>query len=222
MNFEKLTQRSQGFIQAAQNLAVRNSNQFLTPEHLLKVMLDDKEGMASKLLQAAGADVPAVKMQVEEELSKLPVVQGSGVQVSSSQSFLKVLDLAEQIAEKAKDSYVTVERLLQALLMAHSYGVDVQKLNQVINDMRQGRTAQNDTAEDTYDALEKYATDYTKRAREGKLDPVIGRDEEIRHTIPQNGSDEQIAEAVCDYIANMTDIMALEEHNKLFNPLSRF
>ena len=183
MNFEKLTQRSQGFIQAAQNLAVRNSNQFLTPEHLLKVMLDDKEGMASKLLQAAGADVPAVKMQVEEELSKLPVVQGSGVQVSSSQSFLKVLDLAEQIAEKAKDSYVTVERLLQALLMAHSYGVDVQKLNQVINDMRQGRTAQNDTAEDTYDALEKYATDYTKRAREGKLDPVIGRDEEIRHTI---------------------------------------
>ena len=183
MNFEKLTQRSQGFIQAAQNLAVRNSNQFLTPEHLLKVMLDDKEGMAAKLLQAAGADVPAVKMQVEEELSKLPVVQGSGVQVSSSQSFLKVLDLAEQIAEKAKDSYVTVERLLQALLMAHSYGVDVQKLNQVINDMRQGRTAQNDTAEDTYDALEKYATDYTKRAREGKLDPVIGRDEEIRHTI---------------------------------------
>ena len=183
MNFEKLTQRSQGFIQAAQNLAVRNSNQFLTPEHLLKVMLDDKEGMAAKLLQAAGADVPAVKAQVEEELSKLPVVQGSGVQVSSSQSFLKVLDLAEQIAEKAKDSYVTVERLLQALLMAHSYGVDVQKLNQVINDMRQGRTAQNDTAEDTYDALEKYATDYTKRAREGKLDPVIGRDEEIRHTI---------------------------------------
>lgn len=183
MNFEKLTQRSQGFIQAAQNLAVRNSNQFLTPEHLLKVMLDDKEGMAAKLLQAAGADVPSVKAQVEEELSKLPVVQGSGVQVSSSQSFLKVLDLAEQIAEKAKDSYVTVERLLQALLMAHSYGVDVQKLNQVINDMRQGRTAQNDTAEDTYDALEKYATDYTKRAREGKLDPVIGRDEEIRHTI---------------------------------------
>ncbi len=183
MNFEKLTQRSQGFIQAAQNLAVRNSNQFLTPEHLLKVMLDDKEGMAAKLLQAAGADVPSVKALVEEELSKLPVMQGSGVQVSSSQSFLKVLDLAEQIAEKAKDSYVTVERLLQALLMAHSYGVDVQKLNQVINDMRQGRTAQNDTAEDTYDALEKYATDYTKRAREGKLDPVIGRDEEIRHTI---------------------------------------
>ncbi len=183
MNFEKLTQRSQGFIQAAQNLAVRNSNQFLTPEHLLKVMLDDKEGMAAKLLKASGADVPAVKAQVETQLEKLPVVQGNGVQVSSSQSFLKVLDLAEQIAEKAKDSYVTVERLLQALLMSYSYGVDVQKLNQVINDMRQGRTAQNDTAEDTYDALEKYATDYTKRAREGKLDPVIGRDEEIRHTI---------------------------------------
>lgn len=183
MNSEKLTDRSQGFIQSAQSLAVRNSNQFLTPEHLLKVMLDDKEGLASTLLMKAGANVGEIRSKVEEEVRNLPQVQGSGVQISASQSFLKVLDLAEQMADKAKDSYVTVERLLQALIATKSYGVDSKKLNEAINDMRQGRTAQSAQAEDSFEALKKYATDFTERAMQGKLDPVIGRDEEIRHTI---------------------------------------
>ena len=183
MQNEKLTDRSQGFIQTAHSLAVRNSNQFLMPEHLLKVMLDDKDGMASSLLAQTGADVASLRQQVENDVEKLPKVEGNSVQVSASQTFLKVLDMAEQIANKAKDSYVTVERLLQALLAQKSYGIDVHRLNQVINDMRQGRTAQSATAEDSFDALKKYATDYTERAKQGKLDPVIGRDEEIRHTI---------------------------------------
>ena len=183
MNQEKLTDRSQGFIQAAQNLAVRKSNQFLMPEHLLKVMLDDKDGMASSLLAQTGADVSKIRREVDEDVDKLPHVEGSSVQVSASQSFLKTLDLAEQLADKAKDSYVTVERLLQALLSVKSYGVDIHKLNAVINEMRGGRTAQSASAEDSFDALKKYATDYTERALQGKLDPVIGRDEEIRHTI---------------------------------------
>ncbi len=183
MNNDKLTDRTQGFIQAAQNLAVRRNNQFLTPEHLLKVMLDDKEGLAATLLTQSGADVLQVRQDVEDSLDKLSRVEGSHVQISASQSFLKVLDKAAQLAETAKDSYVTVERLLQALLMGNTYGVDEKKLNAVINDMRQGRTAQSPTAEDNFEALKKYATDYTERALQGKLDPVIGRDEEIRHTI---------------------------------------
>ena len=183
MNMEKLTDRSQGFIQAAQSLAARNSNQFLAPEHLLKVMLDDKEGMASSLIAQTGADVEKVREQVNEDVDKLPKVEGNSVQISASQAFFKALDLAEQTALKAGDSFVTVERILQALLTAKSYGVDLKKLNQVINNMRQGRTAQSASAEDTMDALKKYATDYTERAAQGKLDPVIGRDEEIRHTI---------------------------------------
>ena len=183
MNMEKLTDRSQGFIQAAQALAARNSNQFLTPEHLLKVMLDDKQGMAASLIAQTGADVEKVRENVNTDVEKLPRVEGNAVQISGSQSFFKVLDSAEQIAQKAGDSYITVERILQALLALKSYGVDLQKLNQVINNMRQGRTAQSASAEDTMEALKKYATDYTERALQGKLDPVIGRDEEIRHTI---------------------------------------
>ena len=183
MNMEKLTDRSQGFIQAAQALAARNSNQFLTPEHLLKVMLDDKQGLAASLIAQTGADVEKVRENVNTDVEKLPRVEGNAVQISGSQSFFKVLDSAEQIAQKAGDSYVTVERILQALLALKSYGVNLQKLNQVINNMRQGRTAQSASAEDTMEALKKYATDYTERALQGKLDPVIGRDEEIRHTI---------------------------------------
>ncbi|MGN1063689.1 MAG: ATP-dependent chaperone ClpB [Alphaproteobacteria bacterium] len=183
MNQEKLTDRSQGFIQAAQQLAVRNSNQFLTPAHLLKVLLDDKEGMAASLLAQTGADVTQIRRQVDAAVEALPRVQGSSVQISADQNFLKVLDMAEQLANKAKDSYITVERLLQAILSFNSYGIDIHKLNTVINEMRGGRTAQSPTAEDNFEALKKYATDYTERARTGKLDPVIGRDEEIRHTI---------------------------------------
>ncbi len=183
MQHDKLTDRSQGFIQSAQNLAVRESNQFLTPEHLFKVLLDDKEGMASSLLTGAGADVGSVRLQVNQDVEKLPKVHGASVQVSANQAFMKVLDSAETLANKAGDSYVTVERLLQALVAQKSYGIDAKKLNEVINEMRGGRTAQSATAEDNFDALKKYATDYTERAKQGKLDPVIGRDEEIRHAI---------------------------------------
>ncbi len=183
MNMEHLTDRSQGFLQAAQSLAARKNNQFLAPVHLLSVMLSDREGLASSLIEKAGANKEKVREAVEADVDKLPQVEGSGVQISASSELLKCLDLAEQYAQKAGDSFVTVERLLQALLAQKSYGVDVQKLNQVINDMRQGRTAQSASAEDTMDALKKYASDYTERALQGKLDPVIGRDEEIRRTI---------------------------------------
>ncbi len=183
MNIEKLTDRSQGFIQSAQNLAVRHSNPYITTAHLLRVMLDDKQGMASTLLTQSGANVLEVNRGVDEDLEKLPKVSGNSVQVSASQEFLKAIDQAEQISEKAKDAYVTVERLLQASLAQKNYGVDLKRLNQVINDMRQGRTADSPSAEDSFEALKRYAIDYTERAKQGKLDPVIGRDEEIRHTI---------------------------------------
>ena len=183
MNQEKLTDRSKGFIQSAESLAVRNSNQFLMPVHLLKVMLDDKEGLSASLLQKAGIDLGDLYRQVEEEVASCPKVHGSSVQTSVSQDFLKVLDKAEEISDKAKDKFVTVERLLQALLLNPKYHVDSQKLNQAINEMRQGRTAESPTAEDSFEALKRYATDFTERAKQGKLDPVIGRDDEIRHTI---------------------------------------
>lgn len=183
MNMEKLTDRSQGFLQNAQSLALRNNNQFITPAHLLKVMLDDKNGVASNLLSQAGANPDLLREEVAAELNKLPQVEGQNIEVSCSKDFLTVLDTAEQIAEKAKDSYVTVERLLQAVLMQKNYGVDVHKLNEAINNMRQGRTADSASAEDSFDALKKYAIDFTQLAAQGKLDPVIGRDEEIRRTI---------------------------------------
>ena len=183
MNIEQLTDRSKGFLQSAQNLAARLSNPYIAPVHLLRVMLDDKQGLAAQLLTQSRANSDDISRQVDEELAKLPRVSGSSVQVSASQELLQVLDRAEQIARKAKDAYVTVERLLQALLATHSYGVDAHKLNEVINAMRQGRTEESPTAEDNFDALKRYAIDFTDRARQGKLDPVIGRDEEIRHTI---------------------------------------
>ena len=183
MNVEKLTDRSKGFIQSAQNLAVRLSNPYVTPTHLLKVMTEDENGLANNLLKQTGCDVVLLKQEVASDLEKLPKVSGSSVQVTVSQDFLKTVDRAEQLAQKAKDAYVTVERLLQAVLMEKNYGVDDKKLNAVINEMRQGRTAESASAEDTFDALKRYAVDYTQRAADGKLDPVIGRDEEIRRTI---------------------------------------
>jgi len=183
MNMEKLTDRSRGFIQNAEALAIRKSNQFLAPEHLLYALLEDKEGLCTDLLKSAGTNVDDLRFKVNEDVEKLPKVEGQNVQISASQNFMKVLDMAEDAAVKAGDSFVTVERILQALLSFKSYGVDLKKLNAAINEMRQGRTAQSASSEDTMDALKKFATDYTARAREGKLDPVIGRDEEIRHTI---------------------------------------
>lgn len=183
MNLEKYTDRSQGFLQNAEKLASRNNNQFLVPAHLLKVILEDKEGMASNLLSQAGANPDLIRSKVDEEISALPSVEGQSVQLNLSQEMIKVFDTAEQLAEKAKDTFVSVERLLQALLIHKSYGVDLQKLNQAINNMRQGRTADSASAEDNFQALKRYAIDYTERAAQGKLDPIIGRDEEIRRTI---------------------------------------
>ena len=183
MKLDKYTDRSQGFLQEAEKLASRHNHQFITPAHLLKVMLDDNEGMAANLISQTGANPQNVKSEVELELSKLPSVEGQAVQTSVSQDFMRMLDNAEQMAEKAKDTYVSVERLLQAALLQKSYGVDSQKLNKVINDMRQGRTADSATAEDSFEALKRFAIDYTERAAQGKIDPIIGRDEEIRRTI---------------------------------------
>ena len=183
MDLEKYTDRSKGFLQNAEKLASRNNNQYLVPAHLLKVMLEDNEDMAANLLTQSGANVEAVQGAVDADVAKLPSVNGQGVQLTLSQDMLKVLDSAEQIAEKAKDSFVTVERLLQALLLYKNYGVDSAKLNAAINQMRQGRTADSASAEDNFEALKRYAIDYTERAAQGKLDPIVGRDEEIRRTV---------------------------------------
>jgi ATP-dependent Clp protease ATP-binding subunit ClpC len=193
MELEKYTERSKGFVQSAQNLALRSGHQRLTPEHLLKVLLEDKEGLCANLIRAAGGDPQAVLVAIDGELNKQPKVEGSGAgQVYMSPELARVFDQAEKIAEKAGDSYVTVERLLLALAMASDTpagkalaagGVTPQKLNAAIEEVRKGRKADTASAEEGYDALKKYSRDLTEAAREGKLDPVIGRDEEIRRTI---------------------------------------
>ncbi|MBF5093360.1 ATP-dependent chaperone ClpB [Azospirillum sp. INR13] len=193
MDFEQYTERSRGFIQAAQTLAVRRGHQRLTPEHLLKTLLDDKEGLAANLIRAAGGDPKAALSAVDAELDKLPKVEGSGAgQLYLTPELSRLFEQAEKVAEKAGDSFVTAERILLALAMADgtpsgkalkSAGVTPQALNTAINDIRKGRTADSASAEQGYDALKKYARDLTAAARDGKLDPVIGRDEEIRRTI---------------------------------------
>jgi ATP-dependent Clp protease ATP-binding subunit ClpB len=193
MDFENYTERSRGFIQAAQNLALREGHQRLTPEHILKILLDDKEGLAAGLIRAAGGDPARALSEIEASLAKQPKIEGSGAgQVYLAPETAKLFEQAEKIAEKAGDSYVTAERLLLALAMASgtpaasalgSANVNPQSLNGAIEAVRKGRTADSATAENSYDALKKYTRDLTEAAREGKLDPVIGRDEEIRRTI---------------------------------------
>src|SRR6202790_4117783 len=193
MELEKYTERSKGFVQAAQNLALRSGHQRLTPEHLLKTLLDDKEGLCANLINAAGGNAKAALQAVEIELNRQAKVEGSGAgQVYMGPELARVFDEAEKIAEKAGDSFVTVERMLLALAMDKSTasgkalaaaGVTPQNLNAAIEQVRKGRTADSASAEDSYDALKKYARDLTAAAREAKLDPVIGRDEEIRRTI---------------------------------------
>jgi ATP-dependent Clp protease ATP-binding subunit ClpB len=193
MDFDKYTERSKGFVQAAQALAQRRGNQQITPEHLLKVLLDDKEGLASNLIRAAGGDPNRVRATVEAALDKLPRVEGSGAgQVYLAPETGRLFAEAEKVAEKAGDSFVTVERLLLAMTLLKGSaaakaladaGVTAQNLNHAIEDIRKGRRADSASAEEGYDALKKYARDLTAVAREGKLDPVIGRDEEIRRTI---------------------------------------
>ncbi|HJR23731.1 MAG TPA: ATP-dependent chaperone ClpB [Dongiaceae bacterium] len=193
MDLEKFTERSRGFLQAAQTLALRSGHQRLTPEHLLKVLLDDKDGLAAGLLRNSGADPARALGATEKALDKQPKVEGSGAgQVYMAPELARVLDQAEKLAEKAGDGFVTAERLLLALALTgdgptgrilKDAGATAQGLNAAINEVRKGRTAQSASAEDSYDALKKYARDLTAQARAGKLDPVIGRDEEIRRTI---------------------------------------
>src|ERR1700726_1480020 len=193
MEFEKYTGRAKGFLQSAQTMALRRGHQRLTPEHLLKVLLEDSEGLCANLIRAAGGDPKAALQAVDAELDKLPKGEGSGAgQVYMSPEFARVFEQAEQLAQRAGDSFVTVERLLLALAAAAGTGaakalaaarVDPQSLNRAIEEVRKGRKADSASAEEGYDALKKYTRDLTEAAREGKLDPVIGRDEEIRRTI---------------------------------------
>jgi ATP-dependent Clp protease ATP-binding subunit ClpB len=192
MDFEKYTDRAKGFVQAAQSLALREGHQQFGPDHLLKVLLDDPEGMAAGLIQRAGGRPGDALTAVELVLAKRPKVSGGGAgQVYLAPELARVFDTAQKIADKAGDKFVTVERLLLALAMeasdAHRVlkdaGVNPTTLNQAINDIRKGRTADSASAEQAYDALKRYARDLTAAAAEGKLDPVIGRDEEIRRTI---------------------------------------
>jgi ATP-dependent Clp protease ATP-binding subunit ClpB len=193
MNFDIYTERARGFVQSAQSLALREGNQQFTPEHLLKVLLDDPEGLCAGLIARAGGDPRMVLAETEAALKKLPKVEGSGAgQVYLAPGTARVFDAAEQAAKKAGDGYVTVERLLLALALEKDSeagkiltkaGATPQKINTAIEELRKGRTADSPTAENAYDALKKYARDLTEAAREGKLDPVIGRDEEIRRTI---------------------------------------
>ena len=193
MNQEKYTERMRGFLQSAQMLALREGHQRLIPDHILKVLLDDPEGLAANLIGSAGGDSRAVYRAVEANLAKQPKVEGQGAgQIYMAPETARLFEQAEAIAEKAGDSFVTVERMLIALVLAKGTpaaealatgGVKPQALEKAVQELRKGRTADSASAEDTYDALKKYARDLTQAARDGKLDPVIGRDEEIRRTI---------------------------------------
>lgn len=194
MNLEKFTDRAKGFLQSALTVAIRMNHQQIAPEHLLKALLEDEQGLAAGLIQKAGGDAKKATSETDLALAKIPAVSGSGAQSQPglNNDAVRVLDQAEQIAQKAGDSYVTVERLLVALALSlntaagkaiKASGATPEGINAAINELRGGRTADTAGAEDRYDALKKFARDLTQAARDGKLDPVIGRDEEIRRTI---------------------------------------
>ncbi|SNT17420.1 ATP-dependent chaperone ClpB [Sphingopyxis indica] len=194
MNLEKFTDRAKGFLQAAQTIAIRMNHQQIAPEHIAKALLEDNQGMAAGLIQRSGGDAARAVQGIDALLDKIPAVSGSGAQATPglNNDAVRLLDQAEQVATKAGDGYVTVERLLLAMVLASGTpvgkafadaGVKADALNAAINELRGGRTADTASAEDRYEALKKFARDLTEVAREGKLDPVIGRDEEIRRTV---------------------------------------
>lgn len=194
MEFDRFTEKSKSLFQKAQTLAMRHNHQSLEPEHLLKTMLDDEDGLTDRLIQAAGGDTNRIKKMVEQSLAKLPAVTGGGAGgLRISSDLARIADNSLNLAEKSGDKYVTLERIFQAMSMAPSTsdmggimaegGIKPEAVNQAINAMRKGRTADSPSAEDNFEALSKYARDLTKDARDGKLDPIIGRDEEIRRTI---------------------------------------
>ncbi len=190
MDLTRFTERARGFIQAAQTIAISENHQRILPEHVLKALLDDDQGFATNLIQRSGGNTGAIKQHLDQTIAKLPQVQG-GAQAYIDTQTVKVLGDAQDIAKKAGDQFVPVERLLMALAMVKSGAKDAldagkvsaQALNSVINDIRKGRTADSASAEDSYEALEKYARDLTAAAREGKIDPIIGRDDEIRRAM---------------------------------------
>jgi ATP-dependent Clp protease ATP-binding subunit ClpB len=190
MNLEKLTERARGFLQAAQTIAIRENHQKLSPEHLLKALMDDDQGLASNLIRKSGGRPEAVMASLTLALNKIARVTGDA-QPFMDTALVKVLDEAEKVATKAGDSFVPVERILMALCMVAgpskdvllAAGVTAQNLNAAINDIRKGRTADTASAESGYDALKKYARDLTEAAALGKIDPIIGRDEEIRRAM---------------------------------------
>ncbi|WBU63597.1 ATP-dependent chaperone ClpB [Paracoccus aerodenitrificans] len=191
MDMEKFTERSRGFMQAAQTIAIREENQRVVPEHLLKALIDDDQGFAANLITRSGGDAKAVRQAADAAVAKLPKVSGGGGQVYVDPSLVRVLDEAQKLAQKAGDSFVPAERLLTALAIVNSNArdslqagkVNAQWLNGAINDIRKGRTADSASAEDSYEALAKYARNLTEAADEGKIDPIIGRDEEIRRAM---------------------------------------
>ncbi len=191
MNLEKFTERSRGFIQAAQTIAMRESHQRVLPDHLLKALMDDDQGLAANLIRKAGGAPEQVNAAINASLAKLPKVTGGDGQTYIDPSLVRVLDEAETVAKKAGDSFVPVERLLTALALVNTRAKDAlvagavtaQGLNAAINEVRKGRTADSASSEETMEALKKYARDLTEAAAEGKIDPIIGRDDEIRRTM---------------------------------------
>jgi len=192
MNFEQFTDKVKSTIQSAQNLALASGHQRFTPEHILQSLLGDEDGIAKRILQAAGGNIAGVEKQLSEEIAKFPKVEGSGAgQIYLAPETAKLFETASEIAKKAKDEFVTQERLLQAISLTagkaatiiKENGATPQKINKAIEDMRKGRTANSASAEQSFDALRKYCKDLTELAEQGKLDPVIGRDEEIRRTM---------------------------------------
>jgi ATP-dependent Clp protease ATP-binding subunit ClpB len=191
MNMEKFTERSRGFLQAAQTIAMREGHQRVLPEHLLKALMDDEQGLSANLIRRAGGAPERVAEAVNLTVGKLPKVSGGGGEVYVDPSLVRVLDEAEKVAKKAGDSFVPVERILMALALVNTRAKDAldagavsaQTLNSAINDIRKGRTADTASAEEGYDALKKYARDLTEMAEQGRIDPIIGRDDEIRRTM---------------------------------------
>ena len=191
MDFEKLTNKAKDIVEKTVNMAVVAKNQYVTPLHLLKALLNDKNPTIEDLINKSGGNISLIKEKTDAALGRLPQVAGGGAQTLMNQDFTSLMQQAEVLADKANDKFVTLERLLQALIVSRgdvyeiltSAGMDATKLNQAINDYRQGRLADSETAEDTFDALKKFTIDVTARAKEGKLDPVIGREQEIRRAV---------------------------------------
>src|SRR5258708_25039910 len=193
MQIEKYTDRLKALVQSAQSLALRNGHQQLTPLHILKALLEDEDRLAANLIEAAGGSAVQVQRAVDRELAKLPKVEGAGAgQMYLAPETARLFDQAEQLSQKAGDKFVTLEYMLLALALASGTAaadilrqadVTAQNLNKGISDLLKGRTADSVSAEQGYDALKKYTRDFTEEARQNKLDPVIGRDEEIRRAI---------------------------------------